>query len=281
MSAFNVFFILEYWLADVQENFYSTRASEGLHSRTPVPSLSLIYTTNTKKCLYARLLPGRLQPQFHTNSSTWTPQGMGSKSKFDLQPHAADSDTTLTSRSMDSDSVEEESLETATGVNIEKLLSVSGEDSDVQSRGKAGFVSFHSPRLGKEQHRSTPIQNIIGPVYGNKKNWSSVLWLIGPLALVCSVVGPPLYLRRFFESILEDSLLTGECQIWNISGTNLFCFPDECNFDRELMMSLVQDLGCYSVKGVILSLVLGSGWHTHVSQLGYRVTHKIRIEIVF
>jgi len=194
---------------DVQDNFYSTRTSEGLHSQTPVFSSSLICTTNSKKCRYARSSPGRLQPQLHTNSGTWIPQGMGFKSKFDLlQPHAAESDTTLTSRSMDSDSVEDESLETSTGSNIEDLLSVSGEDSDVQSRGKAGFVSFHSPRLGKEQHRSTPFQNIIGPVYDNKRNWSSVLWLIGPLALVCSVVGPPLYLRRFFESILEDSLLT-------------------------------------------------------------------------
>jgi hypothetical protein len=275
-SAHLLFSILECWLVDVQDNFYSTRTSEGLHSQTPVFSSSLICTTNSKKCRYARSSPGRLQPQLHTNSGTWIPQGMGFKSKFDLlQPHAAESDTTLTSRSMDSDSVEDESLETSTGSNIEDLLSVSGEDSDVQSRGKAGFVSFHSPRLGKEQHRSTPFQNIIGPVYDNKRNWSSVLWLIGPLALVCSVVGPPLYLRRFFESILEDSLLTGESLIWKFSGIKLCRFLDECNFDTEFLMSLVQGLGCQSVEGVIVSLVLGSGCHTCVSQLGYRVTHKI------
>jgi len=109
------------------------------------------------------------------------------------------------SRSLDSDDEDDRSVQDSSSSTVEDSLSVSGEAPVTQYSGKPGFVSFCYAGSGKEQPESTEYQEL-KPAHTSR---GSLLWLLGPLALVVSVVGPPLYLRRFFESILEDSLLTG------------------------------------------------------------------------
>lgn len=108
-------------------------------------------------------------------------------------------------RSLDSDDDDGgQSVQDSSSSVVEDSLSVSGEAPIIQNGGKPGFVSFYNAGSGKEQPDSTEYQELKPARSGR----GTLLWLIGPLALVVSVVGPPLYLRRFFESILEDSLLT-------------------------------------------------------------------------
>lgn len=102
------------------------------------------------------------------------------------------------SRSNVSDS---ENEDTASSSIVEDALSVSGEAPVSQYGGKPGFVFFN---ISKEQPESSEYEEL-QPAHSGR---GSLLWLLGPLALVVSVVGPPLYLRRFFENLLEDSLLT-------------------------------------------------------------------------
>lgn len=115
------------------------------------------------------------------------------------------------SRSNVSESENEE--DTASSSIIEDALSVSGEAPVSQYGGKPGFVSFN---LTKEQPESSEYEEL-QPAHSGR---GSLLWLLGPLALVVSVVGPPLYLRRFFENLLEDSLLTG--MLFPCAGS-IFC----------------------------------------------------------
>lgn len=67
--------------------------------------------------------------------------------------------------------------------------------------GRSGFVSFYRgtwQHLREENSRFTSTKGL----------WS-LLWLLGPIALVASVVVPPFYLRKIFEAFFdEDSLLT-------------------------------------------------------------------------
>lgn len=116
---------------------------------------------------------------------------------------ASVSNVSSDNRSLDSDN--DDSVEDSSDSIVEDSLSVSGEAPVSEYGGKPGFVSFYSAGSGKEQPESTEYQEL-QPAHTGR---GSLLWLLGPLALVVSVVGPPLYLRRFFESILEDSLLTG------------------------------------------------------------------------
>lgn len=120
---------------------------------------------------------------------------------------ASHSSASSEGRSLDSDDDGGgQSVQDSSSSVVEDSLSVSGEAPVIQNGGKPGFVSFYNAGSGKEQPDSTEYQELKPARSGR----GTLLWLIGPLALVVSVVGPPLYLRRFFESILEDSLLTGE-----------------------------------------------------------------------
>eukprot|EP01018_Ginkgo_biloba_P002851 Gb_14718 [translate_table: standard] len=66
--------------------------------------------------------------------------------------------------------------------------------------GKTGFVSFYGLHKHVEEADSENGSSLGG-------HWS-LDWLLGPTVLVASVVLPPFYLRTFFETVLEDSLLT-------------------------------------------------------------------------
>lgn len=66
--------------------------------------------------------------------------------------------------------------------------------------GKAGFVSFYGvthQHLEEETSRLTL-----------SKGRQSLIWLLGPMFLVATVVFPPFFLRKVFEALFEDSLLT-------------------------------------------------------------------------
>lgn len=72
-----------------------------------------------------------------------------------------------------------------------------------RNQGKSGIVSFYSagqhglaqPKIGQE-------------IQASSDAWVSLLWILGPVALVSSVVLPPFLLRKLFEVVLEDSLVT-------------------------------------------------------------------------
>ncbi|KAH9301477.1 hypothetical protein KI387_013060, partial [Taxus chinensis] len=66
--------------------------------------------------------------------------------------------------------------------------------------GKPGFVSFYGAihkHLEEEDYR-----------FISSRGQQSLVWLLGPFLLVASVVFPPFYLRKVFEALFEDSLLT-------------------------------------------------------------------------
>lgn len=67
--------------------------------------------------------------------------------------------------------------------------------------GKPGFVVFSG---GNHQHLKEGELSLTSTEEGNR----SLIWLLGPIALVASVVLPPFYLRKFFEAIFGDSLPT-------------------------------------------------------------------------
>ncbi|CAM6088347.1 unnamed protein product [Calypogeia fissa] len=81
---------------------------------------------------------------------------------------------------------------------LEKPAHVSHVPEEVLSQvgGKAGFISFY-------EHRSELV-----PTSPSKSNLLSLIWPLGPFILVASVVFPPLYLRKIFGAVLEDSLVT-------------------------------------------------------------------------
>ncbi|XP_024359843.1 uncharacterized protein [Physcomitrium patens] len=169
--------------------------------RAGVSFQSLVCTTFSRTI--SQLRSRSLQQQSQSYSSTSLSRGLYLKSKRGLIfPHASGSDDSTDDRPLNSDDDDDQSRRDSSSLIVEDSLSVSGEVPGAQYGGKPGFVSFCSAGSGKEQPESTEYQELKPSQRG------SLLWLFGPLALVFSVVGPPLYLRRVFESILEDSLLT-------------------------------------------------------------------------
>ncbi|GLJ30795.1 hypothetical protein SUGI_0610970 [Cryptomeria japonica] len=67
--------------------------------------------------------------------------------------------------------------------------------------GKAGFVSFYG---ATHQHLEEEIPRFTASREGRQ----SLVWLLGPIFLVATVVFPPFFLRKVFEALFEDSLLT-------------------------------------------------------------------------
>jgi hypothetical protein len=67
--------------------------------------------------------------------------------------------------------------------------------------GKPGFVAFGG---GNHQHLKEGEFSSTSSEEGNR----SLIWLLGPIALVASVVLPPFYLRKSFEAVFGDSLPT-------------------------------------------------------------------------
>lgn len=67
--------------------------------------------------------------------------------------------------------------------------------------GKPGFVAFSG---GYHQHLKEGEFSLTSSEEGNR----SLIWLLGPIALVASVVLPPFYLRKSFEAVFGDSLPT-------------------------------------------------------------------------
>jgi hypothetical protein len=94
---------------------------------------------------------------------------------------------------------------------------VTGDTPLGQPGGKVGIVNYYNK--GQEELHFDEGFPPAAPAYDTRKDWSSRLWVVGPLLLVLSVVGPPLYLRKIFEAILEDSLVTGLCKF------SKSCFP--------------------------------------------------------
>eukprot|EP00250_Pteridium_aquilinum_P017727 c23755_g2_i1 orf=183-1397(+) len=67
-------------------------------------------------------------------------------------------------------------------------------------KGRSGLVSFYS--------HGTSQPKLEQQVQTSGDAWVSVLWMLGPAVLVSSVVLPPFFLRKIFEILLEDSLVT-------------------------------------------------------------------------
>lgn len=195
-----------------QGNICSTWTPKAFSSPVGVSFQSLIRTAPAKVNSH-RLRSGHLEQQPHTHSSTCLSRGLYLKPERNLAVlRASVSDVSSEGRSLDSDDDIDggHSVQDSSSSVVEDSLSVSGDAPISQNVGKPGFVSFYNAGSGKEQPESTEYQELKPARSGR----GSLLWLLGPLALVVSVVGPPLYLRRFFESILEDSLLTGELYLF-------------------------------------------------------------------
>jgi hypothetical protein len=94
---------------------------------------------------------------------------------------------------------------------------VTGDTPLGQPGGKVGIVNYYNK--GQEELHFDEDLPAAAPANDTRKDWSSRLWVVGPLLLVLSVVGPPLYLRKIFEAVLEDSLVTGLCKF------SKSCFP--------------------------------------------------------
>ena len=172
-------------------------------------SFQRLICTTPARIKTQRLRSGSLEQQSHTYSSTCLFRGLHLKPERSLTVlRASVFDVSSEGRTLDSDDDDDDghSVQGSSSSVVEDSLSVSGQAPMNQNGGKPGFVSFYNTGSGQDQPESTEYQEL-KPAHSGR---GSLLWLIGPLALVVSVVGPPLYLRRFFESILEDSLLTGE-----------------------------------------------------------------------
>lgn len=76
-----------------------------------------------------------------------------------------------------------------------------------QVGGKAGLVSFYPQR--SDSSTEDEEQSVTTSTSPSKSNFRSIIWPLGPFILVASVVLPPLYLRKIFGALLEDSLVTG------------------------------------------------------------------------
>lgn len=184
-----------------------TWTPKAFSSSAGVSFQSSMCTTPATPIYAHQLRSGSLRQQLHTPSNTYLSRALYLKPERRLTfLHASISDVPSESRSLDSEDDEEQSVQDSSSSTVEDALSVSGEAPVDKYGGKPGFVSFYTLGSGTEQPESTEYVEL-EPAHTGR---GSLLWLLGPLALVISVVGPPLYLRRFFESILEDSLLTGK-----------------------------------------------------------------------
>lgn len=84
--------------------------------------------------------------------------------------------------------------------------------------GKSGFVSFYrAGNLGTEENQ--PVHN--SETFLTTKGWESLLWILGPVSLVVSVVVPPLHLRTVSEALLQDSLFTGMKSLMFLAGCHV------------------------------------------------------------
>lgn len=85
-------------------------------------------------------------------------------------------------------------------------VSVVPEEVMSQVGGKTGLISFYSRRSdsGSEERGGESVAH--SP---SRSRLQSLIWPLGPFILVASVVLPPLYLRKIFGALLEDSLITG------------------------------------------------------------------------
>eukprot|EP00249_Psilotum_nudum_P008580 c21378_g1_i1 orf=233-1597(+) len=70
------------------------------------------------------------------------------------------------------------------------------------SNGRSGLVTFYGHGSHHLQRGDLDLE------FQTRNWWRDFLWILGPAALLSSVVLPPLHLRKFFEVVLEDSLLT-------------------------------------------------------------------------
>lgn len=85
--------------------------------------------------------------------------------------------------------------------------------------GKPGLISFYN----------RPYKMVDEVIISNvQRNPNSLLWFIGPAALVASFIFPSLYLRKILSAVFEDSLLTGD-------QASLFC----CNIASQLMSIVI------------------------------------------
>ncbi|MCO5569155.1 hypothetical protein L7F22_022864 [Adiantum nelumboides] len=80
-----------------------------------------------------------------------------------------------------------------------------GTQSSLKNRGRSGIVSFFSLGPKEEQQVLKKTEQL---AQTSNEAWISVLWILGPAVLVSSVVLPPFFLRKVFELLLEDSLVT-------------------------------------------------------------------------
>lgn len=106
---------------------------------------------------------------------------------------------------------------------------VTGDTPLGQPGGKVGIVNYYNK--GQEELHFDEGLPAAAPAYDTRKDWSSRLWVVGPLLLVLSVVGPPLYLRKIFEAILEDSLVTGLCKFSKSCFSIINPFASSCATD--------------------------------------------------
>ena len=77
---------------------------------------------------------------------------------------------------------------------------ISLDKRDSSNQGRSGFVSFYSAGLVQPDFQETHETN---------EAWTSILWILGPVALLSSLVLPPFFLRKIFEVLLEESLVSG------------------------------------------------------------------------
>jgi hypothetical protein len=75
---------------------------------------------------------------------------------------------------------------------------------DAYNQGRCGFATFYGLGLVQPELR----RGLQAP----NEAWSSVLWILGPVALLSSLVLPPFLLRKLFEAVLEESLVSGTQQ---------------------------------------------------------------------
>ncbi|KAL3680719.1 hypothetical protein R1sor_023675 [Riccia sorocarpa] len=75
--------------------------------------------------------------------------------------------------------------------------------------GKSGFIAFHRSVSEQQEFKESsndqqePERNVV-----TSRSWRSIVWLLGPFVLTTSIFLPPLYLRKVFGKVLNDSLTT-------------------------------------------------------------------------
>ena len=77
---------------------------------------------------------------------------------------------------------------------------------DSSNQGRSGFVTFYSAGLVQPDFQESHETH---ETHETHKAWTSILWILGPVALLSSLVLPPFFLRKIFEVLLEESLVSG------------------------------------------------------------------------